>query len=315
MTAAVFTVLVGWLAAAPSPLLVVVEDASGKLDAAALRQAVAAELHRPVIGPGDALAPQSAELLLVQVSGELQAAVVFRRTQEPGYFLRRALKLSPTAQEAMAELALLAGNLARNEADELASRPRLPALSAPPDPPLHAEPEPSRAPPERVLVGRAVPLRPAADPDLPAAWSVHGSYGVGAMAGSGVHLFETGVERWWSWTSLGANLAMGLGSSDRGELRRVSAEAQVRFHHRLGRFRVSATQSAGPMFYATLPDLVDGVPQQHEERVGVLLRTTVALSLPIAGFGEPYLKPEVALPSDFSQFYFGASLGVRFWVF
>ena len=106
------------------PVVVDVARDEPELDPALVRSAIAAELGRPAIAPDDARAAQASGSIQVAVDRGARALVV-SYTEKPAAITRRiALPADPaaTARAAM----LLAGNLARNEGEELAASLRPP---------------------------------------------------------------------------------------------------------------------------------------------------------------------------------------------
>lgn len=106
-------------ASAP-PLLLDASGAEG-VDVAALRDAIARETRREVFVAGAAGAPASGERIVVSIRG---ARLHVRR--EPAS-LEREVALEASGGERVRQIALLAGNLTRSEADELLLQLRKPA--------------------------------------------------------------------------------------------------------------------------------------------------------------------------------------------
>ncbi len=306
MNLAVFTLLAGWMAAAPAgPLLVTVEDDAGRLDAGALRTAISQELHRPVAAPSDADAVTCEELLLVSVAADGSATVLFRRTAEPRRQLRRTVKLSANPQERMAELVLLAGNLARNEAEELT--PKLPPPSPPPLQVVAADPAPVAA---TVTESAPSPVVVVNDSQVPSPWALTTSYGIGTSRAP-LHLFEVGAARWWTWMMVGLSFQAEVGDAQGVPVRRYSPSFEARFHRRVGPVRLSGGMGIGVVLHLA-PPTYQGEPARLVPELQN--RAFAAVSVPLRNV-ELYLQPEVTLPTDLSLSHFGVALGARFWVF
>jgi hypothetical protein len=139
------------------PVVVYVEEGSD-VDSAQVRRAVAAELGARVPDPGDPL-PAGAGLLHVR-SLEGLLRVTFRDAR--GRTLEREVLAPSDARNRVRMIALLAGNLARNEADDLVGPPAPPTgeESAPPPAPAPPRPSAQDVPSWRVQPAETAPATP-----------------------------------------------------------------------------------------------------------------------------------------------------------
>jgi hypothetical protein len=113
-------------AAEPSRPAIVVAIAEGEpaLDPASLRAAIGAELGEDAIAPDDPRAPEGVGMIDVSVDHGAHALVVaYRGATEP---ITRTVDLPADRAATERAAVLLAGNLARDEADELAASLRKP---------------------------------------------------------------------------------------------------------------------------------------------------------------------------------------------
>jgi hypothetical protein len=116
-------------AAAPALVVVDVAPDEPELDAAALRPAIASELGAEAIAPDDPRAAQASGRLRISIDRSPRALVVtYRGQSEP---LQRRIELPPDRPSIERAAVLLAGNLARDEADELAAELRRGKQDAP----------------------------------------------------------------------------------------------------------------------------------------------------------------------------------------
>ncbi len=125
-----------WAAEAQSPVLVVLVDpGSTSLDPAQVKAAIARELR---VAVADAPAGDGAGTMNVKVKGTTELTVTFQ-SADGQVDVTRQVGLPPDPAEQTETIALLAGNLARNEAGEL-----LAALKPTEAPRETAEPAPER---------------------------------------------------------------------------------------------------------------------------------------------------------------------------
>jgi hypothetical protein len=128
--------------ARPGVLVVLVDPGSTGLDPAEVRAAIARELRVDVV---DAPVAGAAGTMSVKVEGSTELTMTFESTG--GWVdVTRQVELPPDPAEQIETMALLAGNLARNEAGELLAglKPKdtPPPEETPPPPPKRAEPRP-----------------------------------------------------------------------------------------------------------------------------------------------------------------------------
>lgn len=144
-----------------APLVVDVAQNVGIVDPAALRIAIARELGRPTVAPDAPEASSAHERLTIALDSERRIVMIYRDGQGREVLRRVAMPRNPAAVLAM--ITLLAGNLARNEAADLA-RAIAPAQRASTQPPTPREPQPER----RVVVEPIVIVAtPASTPAVP----------------------------------------------------------------------------------------------------------------------------------------------------
>lgn len=132
--------------ATPHELLVRVESADEALTAEAIYRAIQAELQVPVAAAGP---DESGAVLSVVVDRHGVARV--RYDSDDGHSIERSVDLPRDAQRRLETIALLAGNLARDEAAELIAllrenAPAAPAADEPPPPIARSEDRPANAP-------------------------------------------------------------------------------------------------------------------------------------------------------------------------
>jgi len=116
----------------PARPIVSVAVAAGDpdLDPASLRAAIGVELGQDAVAPDDPRAATAAGVVTVSIDRGAHALVVaYRGANEP---LRRAIDLPADRASIQRAVVLLAGNLARDEASDLAASLRKPAPPAPP---------------------------------------------------------------------------------------------------------------------------------------------------------------------------------------
>jgi hypothetical protein len=206
---------------APPPIAVEVIAPSGvEIDGDAVAIAIARELGRPVT-PANATRTQAA--LRIVIDAELRATVYYHEGEED---LTRTITLPPDPERAVETLALLAGNLARDQVLDLA---RQFARATDADRPADAPP-PSLPPHVPTM---SVTSRPAARPVslLPPEARYRGRLGIYAMVGAGssfqgspivpvvvglalrwrlASVALEGLGGWWSVGYVGADLAVML---------------------------------------------------------------------------------------------------------
>ncbi len=106
----------------PKALVIVLEDPAGELHPEAVRAAIARELDEAVVLAGDPRAADTAGTLRVRVDGATRKLTM--RYDRPEGPVERTIDLPPGAENAERATALLAGNLVRDEGDEVASELR-----------------------------------------------------------------------------------------------------------------------------------------------------------------------------------------------
>ncbi|AUX23716.1 hypothetical protein SOCEGT47_042460 [Sorangium cellulosum] len=162
----------GALAAEPSAagLDLLVEDAPWTLDPDAVRAAV----ERELAGPVTAVSAASAGRPTLVLRGEPDGQVTLTFHAQDGRHIGRTIDLPQDPGRAAEAIALLAGNLVRDEAAELAAAlskrapaaPTAPATApaAPPASPAAAPASPAAAPPASPAADRPAPRPPRARP-------------------------------------------------------------------------------------------------------------------------------------------------------
>lgn len=147
-----------------SPIILVIDSQNGNvsLPAESLREAISNELHVPTITIASPAAQSAQGTLTVSNTPEGQILVVYR--DAAGAELWRSLSVPNDPTSAVATVALLVGNLARSEVDEIAGvQRRTTAVVAPPPPapvPVLAAPE---VPPPVVFDSPKTEAKPAID--------------------------------------------------------------------------------------------------------------------------------------------------------
>jgi hypothetical protein len=143
------------------PVALVLSALPADMDAERLRAAIQLELGVSVaIAPS---LPESRSALVLRIEDRRRAALTYRA--EDGRVTARSIELPGSADEAIETVALLAGNLVRDEAAELAAALKTkPGEEAP-----AAPPEPAPAQVIVVLPAASAPPQPAAESDDPAA--------------------------------------------------------------------------------------------------------------------------------------------------
>ncbi|HVZ75143.1 MAG TPA: hypothetical protein VHJ20_22325 [Polyangia bacterium] len=187
MTGAFFASSVARAADDPSPLVVVVETGAGAaVDAAAVRAAIAAELHRRVVAPAAtsaAIAGPREDALLVTIDRE-HIVASFRGGADRA--LTRAVVAPADRAERLLVVGLLAGNLVRDQLATLAlpeappSEPATPATNVLPSaPPTRAatEPPPALASPPASSSASADLVRSARTPTPISEWTLAAAVG------------------------------------------------------------------------------------------------------------------------------------------
>ena len=128
--------------APPMRLVVLVDTGESALDAGIVRTAISTELGVPVVALEEPAAGE--QRLDIRVLGE-EASVKYFDTE--GAAIGRVITLPGEDARAVETIALLAGNLVRNEAADLLAALKKPE-PAPPGPETPAEPTPAEKPPE-----------------------------------------------------------------------------------------------------------------------------------------------------------------------
>jgi hypothetical protein len=121
--------------ASPPPVVVNVQPGVPALSPDALRDAIARELGVPAVAPTSAPATGVRGTLTVALDPERRILITYR--DAAGHEVWRVISRPTDAAAALATIAFIAGNLARQEADELAAqlRPAQPPTPPPPPPP------------------------------------------------------------------------------------------------------------------------------------------------------------------------------------
>jgi hypothetical protein len=229
-------------AAQERPIVVVVEGDGAAVPAEALREAVGRELGAPALAPADPQAAAARGTLTVQLvdaapapgaAGERRLVVVYR--DAGGREVWRSIAVPGDPVGAIATIALLAGNLARDEAGELLAQlgrsAQAPAIVAEPAPapvivpapeapaPIvilpHAPAEPARALAAAAPVDQSSPVDAPFDP-YEDAWNVSAALGYTVdLRTKGYGRVEVaGTYRWGGPLALGLALTVGGNTSD-----------------------------------------------------------------------------------------------------
>ena len=214
------------------PVVVVVEQGVQGLAAGDVRAAVSRELGVPAVGIADAAAPRARGMLTIAVGEDHRLVVVYRDAS--GGELWRTIAAPDDPVGVVGTIALLAGNLARDESTELlgALGATVQTAALPPAPP--APPAAPPAPQQIIVVPAFAPAPPPAPaapaaPAAPVAPAAAGAPAVDEAAHVGWYgaifgatsftdqslyaRFEVSADHRWSSFSLGATFLAGFGSS------------------------------------------------------------------------------------------------------
>jgi hypothetical protein len=142
---------VGRVGAQPAGLPAVVNAGGSGLDAAAIQSAVEREL-----GVALSIDPNASERLEITLTGRRANVTYYRAQRDP---VTRSVDLPRDDQRALATIAFLAGNLARDEAAELLKQ--LAPAPADGEPDEVPRPEPPPPPPPAPVAPASVPPKPA----------------------------------------------------------------------------------------------------------------------------------------------------------
>ena len=158
--------------ASDEPLLVVVERSHGATASPeAVRHAVAEELHRPVVGPGDAAGKSATQMLVVTIAPD---SVGMQMRAAGDAAARRRIQPLMSGESSLRVVAWLAGNLARDQVTEL-----MDALPAAPPVTANSPPAaPTQPPPAATELAAAVaPPAVVGAPSGEAPWRIELSVG------------------------------------------------------------------------------------------------------------------------------------------
>jgi hypothetical protein len=279
------------------PLLLLLEDGSGKVSGTRLRETVAAELGRDVLGPDDERASSATQSLLVQVTPENEAHAVYldRASQRS---LRRTVRLPQEEKDVLNVLGLLAGNLARNEALELVPEgleersARTGDKSA--DQPLRGPVEAARQ------------------------WALHFGLGAAAERSQASFEFELGASRRWSDFSLGPEFQFAyfpwhvLGPEEQ-PYSRTAWTLVGRLHRKLDILSLEGGVGMGVLYFDELQTF-PSFGTFHATHFAFLFRVTGALVFQLEGV-DLFLRTEAALSNrGFDYLHAGGTAGLRFWL-
>jgi hypothetical protein len=281
----------------------IVQPPSGALDPAAIREAIARELGRPVVGA----APTSHYVLLrITLDGRGRAIVEYSDLE--GEHLIRELRVGRDPRLAVELLALVAGNLARDQVSELVrryARAQNAATAATP-PPTAATPPPaplpSTATPSSSLSVTSAPVPPPPSRRAPEL-RYRGRLGIYAVIGGGssfqgaaVVPATLGLALRWRWVALSAEALGGLASSSGF----VGGDLTFMVHHVVGPVLLGGGVGAGLVHI----DNTAGIGR-------AFIRCSLALTDAVDGFVQAeYVYARAASRSDEQQFAL-ASLGVQ----
>ncbi len=191
-------------------VVVAIDPSAAELDAGALRQAIADELGMDAVAPDDARATSARGTVSVAIDRDAKKLVVSYRAQ--GAPITRDVPLPADAAATSRAAVLLAGNLARDEASDLAAelRKRGPKVPAPTTR-VDAK-EPIEVDPRRLDATLAYYAEQDTRQRVTLGWSFIAAGAVASGAGIYMHTRSPGAGGVWVASTGGAFIAFGVGA-------------------------------------------------------------------------------------------------------